>query len=133
MRRDVLLAFLREHQSLMDRYGVKSLAVFGSVARDEATADSDVDLLVEFEEPPTFDRYMDLKFFLEDRLGCGVDLVSRKMLKPQIKDIVEREAIYCFCDQVLKKVMPIYENENLNVEAVELAAQIAKNFEELGI
>jgi predicted nucleotidyltransferase len=47
------------------------LALFGSVARDEATAESDVDLLVEFEGGATFDRYMDLKFFLEECLGFG--------------------------------------------------------------
>ena len=94
MKRGKLIAFLKDHGAQIRGYGVKSLALFGSVARDEATVKSDVDLLVEFEGKVTFDRYMDLKFFLEDSLGCSVDLVSRKMLKPQIRDIVEREAIY---------------------------------------
>ena len=49
--------------------------------------------LVEFEGVVTFDRYMDLKFFLEDGLGRSVDLVSVKMLKPQIRETVLREAI----------------------------------------
>lgn len=60
-------------------YGVKSLALFGSVARDEATANSDIDLLVEFDGKVTFDCYMDLKFFLEDSLGCPVDVVSKNL------------------------------------------------------
>ncbi|MDJ0900731.1 MAG: nucleotidyltransferase family protein [Xenococcus sp. MO_188.B8] len=94
MKRGKLIAFFKDHGAQIRGYGVKSLALFGSVARDEATVKSDVDLLVEFEGKVTFDRYMDLKFFLEDSLGCSVDLVSRKMLKPQIRDIVEREAIY---------------------------------------
>jgi predicted nucleotidyltransferase len=94
MKREKLIAFLKDNAAEIQGYGVKSLALFGSVARDEATAKSDVDLLVEFEGKVTFDCYMDLKFFLEDSLGCPVDVVSKKMLKPQIRDVVEREAIY---------------------------------------
>lgn len=70
-----------------------SLALFGSVARNEAGPDSDVDLLVTFAAPPTFDRFMDLKFYLEDLLGRRADLVTAAALKPRLKAIVEREAI----------------------------------------
>ena len=73
---------------------MKSLAVFGSVARGEAGPESDVDILVEFEGRATFDRYMGLKFFLEDLLGRRADLVTRKALKPRLRPYVEREAIY---------------------------------------
>ena len=76
MKRGKLIAFFKDHGAQIRGYGVKSLALFGSVARDEATLKSDVDLLVEFDGKVTFDRYMDLKFFLEDSLGCSVDLVS---------------------------------------------------------
>ncbi|MBC6476418.1 MAG: nucleotidyltransferase family protein [Hormoscilla sp. GM7CHS1pb] len=93
MRRAELLELLREYRLKLQQYGVKSLAVFGSVARDEATPTSDVDLLVEFDGVVTFDRYMDLKFLLEDGLGRSVDLVSAKMLKPQIRETVLQEAI----------------------------------------
>lgn len=93
MQGDQVLAILTEHQEAIKNYGVKSLAIFGSVARDEAKPDSDVDILVEFEGTVTFDRYMDLKFYLEDQLGRRVDLVSHKMLKPQIRQNVEQEAI----------------------------------------
>ena len=95
MKRDEILKTLRAHRDeLRKRFGVKSLAVFGSVARGEARPDSDVDILVEFEGRATFDRYMGLKFFLEDLLGRRVDLVTRKALKPRMRPYVEQEAIY---------------------------------------
>ena len=95
MNRDEILETLRTHRDeLRKRFGVKSLAIFGSVARGEARPDSDVDILVEFEGRATFDRYMGLKFFLEDLLGRRVDLVTRKALKPRMRPFVEREAIY---------------------------------------
>ncbi|MDD1415402.1 nucleotidyltransferase family protein [Dolichospermum sp. ST_con] len=94
MKREKLIAFLKAHAAEIQGYGVKSLGLFGSVARDEATDKSDIDLLVEFEGKVTFDCYMDLKFFLEDSLGYPVDVVSKKMLKPQIRDVVETEVIY---------------------------------------
>ena len=95
MNKNEILEILRTHRDeLRKRFGVKSLAVFGSVARGEAGPDSDVDILVEFEGRATFDRYMGLKFFLEDLLGRRVDLVTRKALKPRLRPYVEQEAIY---------------------------------------
>lgn len=94
MQRDTILSILKQHQTHLKALGVRSLALFGSVARDEATLESDVDIVVEFEPPVTFDRYMDVRFYLEDHLGKKVDLVSWKSLKPQIRDRVEQEAIY---------------------------------------
>jgi predicted nucleotidyltransferase len=94
MQRDEILSTLKQHQTALKGLGVRSLALFGSVARDEATSTSDVDILVEFEPPITFDRYMDVKFYLEDHLERKVDLVSWKSLKPQIRATVEKEAIY---------------------------------------
>ena len=93
MRREEALAILRGHLGDLTRFGVKSLALFGSVARDEAGPDSDLDLLVEFEGTATFDRYMGLKLYLEDLLGSGVDLVMRKALRPRMVLSVEREAV----------------------------------------
>jgi uncharacterized protein len=58
MKRDEAIAILKQHEQLLNRFGVKSLAIFGSVARNEAKPESDIDILVEFAEPPTFDRYM---------------------------------------------------------------------------
>ncbi len=92
--KDWVIATILDRHHEISAYGVKSIAIFGSVARDEARVDSDVDLLAEFEEVLTFDRYMDLKFDLEEWLGRRVDLVSHKMLNPIIREAVRKEAIY---------------------------------------
>ena len=92
MRRDEALTLLRAHTADLSRFHVKSLALFGSVARDEAGPESDLDLLLEFEGPATFDLYMGLKLFLEDLLGW-VDLVMSKALKPRMRPYVERDAV----------------------------------------
>lgn len=93
MRREEALRLLAEHRQDLAEFGVVSLALFGSVARDEARPDSDVDVLVEFSRPATFDGYMGLKLYLEDLLGVRVDLVTTRALKPQVRPHVEREAI----------------------------------------
>ena len=72
---------------------MKSLSVFGSAARDAMSATSDIDVLVEFDTPPGFDRYFDLKFFLEELLGRPVDLVTRGGLRDELRARVEAEAI----------------------------------------
>lgn len=93
LNRQVILTVLREHLDSIYSFKVKTLALFGSVARDEANEASDLDFLVEFEGTATFDRYMDLKFFLEDLFGKPVDLVTKRSLKPQIAASVLAEAI----------------------------------------
>jgi uncharacterized protein len=91
--RQEILDLLQEHQADLQRLGAKSLSLFGSVARDEAREDSDMDVLVEFDAPPTFRQYMRLKFYIEDLLGRKVDLVPERTLKPIVRPYVEREAI----------------------------------------
>ena len=94
MRREEVIQKLHQHYSdLVKNYGITSLALFGSVARDEATDTSDVDVLVDFGAPPTFDQYMGLKIFLEDLLQCQVDVVTRRALKERIRPYVEKEAV----------------------------------------
>ncbi|RKY65870.1 MAG: hypothetical protein DRQ08_04595 [Candidatus Latescibacterota bacterium] len=93
MNRDEILQLLRDHQEELRTLGVKSLAIFGSVARGEASPESDIDVLVEFTESPGFSGYMALKFYLEDLLGKKVDLVMTSALKPWARPIVEQEAI----------------------------------------
>ncbi len=83
----------QERERLQENYGVKSIAIFGSVARGEAASTSDVDLLVEMDSP-TFDRYMDLKFELEDRLGVTVDVVLAEAVKDRLAESIQREAVY---------------------------------------
>jgi len=75
------------------KFGIKSLAIFGSVARDEARPDSDVDILVEFTEPLTLQTYMKLKLYLEKLLERKVDLADIDMLRPEIIDNVMEDAI----------------------------------------
>lgn len=94
MRRSEILQTLEARRDELVEMGVKSLAIFGSAARDEARPESDVDVLVEFREPATFNGYMDLKFFLEDLLGRPVDLVTRRSIRPRLKERIESEAQY---------------------------------------
>ncbi|MBI5481218.1 MAG: nucleotidyltransferase family protein [Deltaproteobacteria bacterium] len=93
MRRDDLIRILRAHAAELAQRGVLSLLLFGSVARDEAHPDSDVDLLVELDLPSSFDRFMDLKLYLEDVLQRRVDLVSAHALRAALRPAVEREAV----------------------------------------
>ena len=92
-RRDDVLAMLRADAQHLLAFGVRALFLFGSVARDEARTDSDIDLLVDFAGSPTYRGYMGLKFHLEDMLGCRVDLVTRNGLRSRVLPAVEREAI----------------------------------------
>lgn len=93
--RDEVLQILREHQDrLNERFGVRSLALFGSVARDEATAASDVDLLVDFERPIGLFELFALQDELESILNCSVDVGTVDSLKPRIRAQVLEEAVY---------------------------------------
>lgn len=93
MRRDEALAILAAHQEKLKEYGVKSLALFGSVARDEARPDSDVDLLVEFSQPVDLFDFVRLQQYLEAMLGRPVDLGTPDSLKPQLCDRVFKEIV----------------------------------------
>lgn len=89
------LCILHEHQpELRQNYGVKSLALFGSVARNEAHPDSDVDLLVEFDRPVGLFGLFALQDYLETLLGCPVDLGTQRSLKPRLREQVMRELVY---------------------------------------
>jgi predicted nucleotidyltransferase len=95
MRKEEALNLLREHFAETQRqFGVKRLALFGSTVRDEARDDSDVDVLVEFDGKPDSKRYFGLMFYLEDLLGCTLDLVTDKALRPELRPYVEKEMIY---------------------------------------
>jgi uncharacterized protein len=94
MKRDDVLAILRAHEPrLRSEFGVKSLALFGSVARDAATAASDVDLLVEFDRPTGYSGLVRLQLHLQEILDCAVDLGTPDSLRPTTRTRVEREAI----------------------------------------
>jgi len=95
MSRTEVLKQLQAHKPhLAHEFGVKDLALFGSVARDESDRQSDVDVLVRFDGPATSKRYFGLLFYLEDLLGCSVDLVTDKALRPELRPFVERESVF---------------------------------------
>ena len=95
MNRSQVLELLSRHKhELARRFGVAQLALFGSSARDEAREDSDVDVLVSFDGPATSQRYFGVQFYLEDLLGCPVDLVTDKALRAELRPYVEQEAIH---------------------------------------
>jgi uncharacterized protein len=94
MKRDEIIRILKEHcRELTEGYYVKSLALFGSVARDEATLTSDVDLLVEFGRPVGLFQFIGLQQYLEALLGCPVDLGTPNSIKSYLKEHVLKEAI----------------------------------------
>jgi predicted nucleotidyltransferase len=93
MKREYVLTLLAQHQKELAEFGIRRLALFGSVARNESTTESDIDFLVEFEGEPTFDRYVELNFYLESLLNRSVDLVTIASLRDFMRSRVEKEAI----------------------------------------
>jgi hypothetical protein len=91
-RREEMIAILQA-QNVKARFDLKSLSLFGSAARNEATENSDLDFVVDFEGAITFDRYMDLKIFLEDLFGKKIDLAIKDSLKTQIRDKIVEEGV----------------------------------------
>lgn len=85
---------LRSCQVDLQRRGVKSLAVFGSVARGEASDDSDLDLLVEFDRPVGLFEFIRLKHMLEELTRCRVDLVTPDALHPAMRETILGEAVH---------------------------------------
>lgn len=95
MNRQAILERLHaEAPGLKRKYGVKSLAVFGSMARGDDHEGSDVDILVTFEGPATFDDFMGLKLDLEDLFGRKVDLGTPNTLRPGMRARVEKDLIH---------------------------------------
>ena len=93
MRRQEALAVLAAHRGELERLGVRSLAVFGSVARDEARPGSDVDILVELRRPMGLFGFLAIQEHLEQLLGCKVDLGTPDSLRPTIRERVLSEAV----------------------------------------
>ena len=92
-RKQALDILTRLKPELANRFGVTRLALFGSTVRNEATEDSDIDIIVSFDAPATSKTYFGVQFLLEDKLGQPVDLVTEKALRPELKPFIEREAV----------------------------------------
>jgi len=80
-------------QYMQTNFMVNSIGLFGSYARNDFHGKSDIDILVTFSEP-TFDHYMDLKFYLEDIFGRPVDIVMEKTVKKRLKKTILQETLY---------------------------------------
>jgi predicted nucleotidyltransferase len=92
------LQALREHETELRTLGVRHAAIFGSVARGEAHADSDVDILVDLDKelPMGLFEYSRLKLHIAELLGNSADVVNRKTLKPLMKDSILHDAVDAF-------------------------------------
>ncbi|HEY9695426.1 MAG TPA: nucleotidyltransferase family protein [Oculatellaceae cyanobacterium] len=93
MKRDEVLEILATHRKQLQEMGVKSLNLFGSVARDEAHLDSDVDFIVEFDRPGGLFQLLQVQYYLEDILGCSVDLGTQDALREHLREPVQKDII----------------------------------------
>jgi predicted nucleotidyltransferase len=93
VRRERALQIIADHERELRALGVTSLSIFGSVARDEAGPESDVDLLVDSDRPVGYFHLFEVQDRLEALLGCKVDLVTRGGLRPELRDGILAEAV----------------------------------------
>jgi len=93
MTKEIILDYLKEHKyELTQKYQVNKIALFGSYARDEATKDSDIDILVDM--PSSFNNFFDLKYFLEKEFKKTVDLGTVNSLRAFIGNRIQKDIIY---------------------------------------
>ena len=93
VERDKILALLKSRRRRLKKFGVHSLSIFGSIARDQARKNSDVDILVDFEKPVGLFEFARLQLYLEEVLGRKVDLVTPEALRKELRDDILREVI----------------------------------------
>ncbi len=96
MKRDEVLKIIAKHREQLEKLGVKSLSLFGSVARDEAGPDSDVDFLVEFNRAIGLFEFIEIRLYLQDILNCSVDLGTENALKENLREPVLKDVINAF-------------------------------------
>jgi predicted nucleotidyltransferase len=95
MRRERAIALLSAHRAaIAERFGVRSLSLFGSTARGEARDDSDVDVLVEFDGPTTFRAHMGLAVYLEDLLRTRVDVLTVGGLSERLRAAIAKDLVH---------------------------------------
>jgi len=92
-QKDILKSLAIHMDEMEKSFSVTRIGLFGSFVHNKANAKSDIDIVTHLNEP-TFDHYMDLKFYLEKLFGRSVDLVLADTIKPRLAPIVEQEAIY---------------------------------------
>ena len=94
MEREQVITTLRRRKRQLKKFGVRSISIFGSIARNEARKNSDIDLLVEFDKSVGLFEFARLKMYLEEALGRKVDLVTPEALRHELRDAILREAIH---------------------------------------
>ena len=95
--RDQILAFLKQNKIMFrDRYHIIRIGLFGSYARGDQNVNSDIDLLVEFEEntQDLYDLKLQLKEFFQKSMGIDIDICREKYIKPRIKKSILKETVY---------------------------------------
>jgi hypothetical protein len=93
-RQEIIKKLREELPYLREKFNVSRIALFGSYARGEQREGSDIDILVEFEKPVGFIKFIKLENYLSEKLGVKVELVTPDALKPLIKPSIIREAVY---------------------------------------
>jgi predicted nucleotidyltransferase len=96
MNRDEVLQILRTHQQELKNLGVMSLELFGSVARNEAHANSDVDLLAELSESMSLFQFIEAKLYIQDLLKCEIDLGTKDALREHLRQAILEDVVYVF-------------------------------------
>jgi predicted nucleotidyltransferase len=92
-KNEVLKVLTHLKPLLVEQFGITRLALFGSTVRDEATPDSDIDIVVSFDGVATSKKYFGVQFLLEDELGHPVDLVTEKAMREELRPYIEQEAV----------------------------------------
>ncbi len=94
LNRQQILELLSQNKAKLESlYGVTDLALFGSAARGDNSATSDIDILVSFDGPATSKKYFGVQFFLEDLFNTPIDLVTDKALRPELRPFIERDKV----------------------------------------
>ncbi len=93
-KEEILKILKDELPYLKEKYGIKKIGIFGSYSRGEQNIESDVDLLVEFERPIGFFRFLAVEDYIKERLGVKTELVTDDALKPRMRPHVLEEVIY---------------------------------------
>ncbi len=95
MKGEDIITFFKNNKHEFEKYGVDKIGLFGSYAKNQEGKNSDIDVLVEFKKGnKTFDNYMDLKFYLEDKFEKEVDLVIDENIKEDLKKEILGSARY---------------------------------------
>lgn len=86
---------LRHYKPILkEKFNVKNIGIFGSYIRNQQTQKSDIDILIDYEEVPNLFALIELEYYLEEILNTKVDLVTRKGIKPQLKEFILKEVVY---------------------------------------